>query len=141
MSNPQNLYAWAAGYDVALNSLTQVTSVIASGDTRAFPAPQCRGTFDAGVRKPRTNSVDFFQGYNSISWIWAALTWNQYAYIYNTILGGAYSGPVTLYTRLGFDAYSRIDGVFHLPEQNETDGKYFAPKKVVCPVTRIKAAA
>lgn len=141
MANPQNLYAWAAGYDVAQGSLIVVTSVTASGDNMPFYAPTCRGNFNPGVAKTRTDGLDFYGGWNLSAFEWAALSWNQYAYIYNTILAGAYSGPVTLYMRLGFDAYSRMDAVLHLPPQALTDGKFFAPKKIVCRVTRLRAAA
>lgn len=139
--NPQTLYAWAPGYDVALGSLIRITSVTASGDQKPFPAPQCQGFFDPGDRSAITNGLDFFSGYNSTALYFAALTWNQYAYIYNTILSGAFSGPVTLFLRLGFDAYTRKNAVLHLPTQVETDAKFYSPKKVTCPVTRLRNAA
>lgn len=141
MTQPQDLYAWAAGFNVAQNSLTTVISVVASGDTRPFPAPVARGYYDPGQRRSRTDGLDFFSGFNNLSWFWAALTWNQYAYIYNTILGGAYSGPVTIYTRLGFDAYTRMNAIAHLPKQVETDGKFFAPKKVELKMSRLVASS
>jgi hypothetical protein len=137
MSQPQNLYAWAAGYNVALNSLIVITSVTASGDNKPFPPPVCRGNYNPGQLKTRTDSLDFYGGFNVTSFDWAALTWNQYAYIYTTILSGNYSGPVTLLLRVGFDAYVRQNAVLHLPPQALTDGKFFAPKKVSCRVTRL----
>lgn len=141
MTQPQDLYAWAAGYDVPFISLTKVTSVTASGDNQPFAAPTCRGYFDPGNPKKRTNSITFFSGYNLTGWYWAAMSWNQYAYIYNTILSGAYSGPITIYTRLGFDAYSRMDAVLDLPPQATVDGKFYAPRKILCPLTRLRTAA
>lgn len=141
MANPQNLYAWAAGYDVAQNSLTVISNVTASGDYMPFRPPVCRGNFNPGAGKTRTDSLDFYGGFNFTAFEWAALTWNQYAYIYTTILNSQYSGPTTLYLRLGFDAYARKNAVLHLPPQASTDGKFFAPKRVVCRITRLEDAA
>lgn len=135
--NLSNLYAYGVGYNVAQNSLTQWTNVTASGDNRPFPAPQCLGWFDVGQREVRADALDLFNGYSQTTLFWAALTWNQYWYIYNTVLGGAFSGLTTQYIRPGQDAYARYNAVMHLPKQVETDGKFFAPKNVKCTLTKL----
>ncbi len=135
----QNLYAVAANYNVAQNSLTRWTSIKANGDVNPFPAPQCLGFFDIGSRYIRADASAGFNGYQMTSLFWAALTWNQYWYIYTTILGNAYSGFTTQYIRVGFDAFVRCNAVMHLPKQVETDGKFFAPKRVKCDLLKVVA--
>lgn len=135
--NDQKLYAVGTGYNVAQNSLTRWTSIKASGDLNPFPAPQCLGFFDVGQRYVRGDALDGFNGYQTTSLFWAALTWNQYWYIYNTILSAAYSGFTTQYIRIGFDTFVRCNAVMHLPKQVETDGKFFAPKRVKCDLTKV----
>jgi hypothetical protein len=85
----------------------------------------------------RANALRGTNGYEATALFWAALTWNQYWYIYNTILNGAYDAFTTQYIRVGFDAYARCNTVMWLPKQVETDGKFFAPKRVLCPLVKI----
>lgn len=137
--NRQDLYAYGTGYNASLVSLTRWTSVLVSGDERTFNAPQCLGFFDIGERYPRADALDGFNGYQTTALFWAAMTWNQYWYIYNTVLGSAYSAFTTQYIRIGQDAYARCNAVMHLPKQVETDGKFFAPKRVKCDLTKVIA--
>ena len=99
--NDQNLYAIAAGYDVSIGSLVRLTSVTASPDTHPFMAPSARGFYDSGKERVRLNGVHFYGGYSLTGWSWAAMSWAQYCYLLNTPLAGAFSAPVTIYTRLG----------------------------------------
>lgn len=137
--NDQRLYAYGTGYNVALNSLTRWTSVTVSGDNRPFFAPQCLPFFDIGERYVRADALDGFNGYSVTALFWAAMTWNQYWYIYNTVLGGAYSAFTTQYIRPGFDAYARYNAVMRLPKQVETDAKNNMPKNVRCDLIKLVA--
>lgn len=142
MATAQNLYAWATGYDIALLSLTTITTITASGDALPFKEPACRGYYDPGSDRVRTDGISIFPGYGFSKLVWAAMTWNQYQYIYTTLLGNAYSGPVTVLMRVNAaDAYSRMDAVFWLPPPIKTDGKWYAPKKVECELRRLRTAA
>jgi hypothetical protein len=135
--NPQDLYAAKNGYNAAQNSLTRWTTVRVTGDNKYFPAPQCLGFFDPGPAYIRADALKGFNGYEKTALFWAALTWNQYWYIYNTVLGGAYSAFTTQYIRVGFDAYARCNAVMNLPKQVEVDGKFFAPKRVLCDLVKM----
>lgn len=141
----QNLYAIAAGYDVALVSLIRLTSVIATGDTMPFRAPSARGYYEQGKELTTLDGIAFYGGYALTGWFWAAMSWPQYVYLYSTILGGSFSGPVTIYTRLGplgsADTYYRMNAVLTLPQITAIDGKFYAPRKILASLTRLRTAA
>lgn len=141
----QSLYAIAAGYDIALGSLIRLTSVIATGDLYPFRAPAARGYYEQGKEQTTLDGIACYGAYSLTGWFWAAMSYPQYCYLYNTPLAGSFSNEVTILTRLGplgsADTYYRMNAVMTLPQLTAIDGKFYAPKKVLASLTRLRTAA
>lgn len=138
----QDEYAIAAGYNVALLSLTKLRTLVATGDTRPFWMPHCRGLYDPGLEEVDGDGLTTFKGSAAAPWLWDAMTWNQYVYLNTTYCASSYSGKVTIYTRLGGDTtYYRMNAVMKLPKPSDTDGKFYAPKRVQVMMTRLRVAS
>jgi len=132
-------YRIAAGYNVALGSLTNIESITVAG--YKFRAPQVYGTYNPGDYRYRGDGTVYQAGYASVVWKFGALTRGQYEYLRDTILSAAYSGKVTIYTRLGAATYTRMNAVMVLPKPVDTDGLFYAYKAVDVLMTRLAAAS
>lgn len=132
-------YRIAAGHNVALVSLTNVESIAPSGDT-AFYAPRSWGTYTAGAMRVRSDGTLYAAGYASVMWRFGLLTRAQFRYLQTTYCAGAYSGDVTIYTRLD-DAtqYVRCNAVMVLPQLAELNNDAFVKfRDVEVKMTRIE---
>lgn len=111
-------YRIAAGWNVALGSLTNIETIVPSGSRRFF-APVAQPLFDPGIEKnPGDGSVSF-SGYPEVTWLFDAMHNLQYFYLRDTVLSGLYRGKVTIYTRLATTTYSRKNAWMNLPKPNE----------------------
>ena len=137
----QTSYAVGAGYNVPLISLYTLTKVTVSPDTRPFFAPLGRGFYDPGSPKYRTNAMVFDSGFSAITWQFDILTFAQYWWLYNTILSGARSGPVTAYTRVGNNPFTRMNTVMILPRLTEQDASIQVIKKAKVKLARLRTAS
>lgn len=128
-------YRIAVNWNVALNSLVNIETITATGDTRRFFAPQGFGNRNAGLFRIRGDMSIYIAGSASDIWLFRPMTWFQYQYWRATYCGGGYSGLVTIYTPTALNAngeftYTRYNAVTHLPKENEIDGLFFAPRNV-----------
>lgn len=131
-------YSIAATWNVALGSLINIENITPSGD-RAFRAPKAYGLQDAGIIKISGNGLDFKSGYPFVIWRFDVLTWKQYEYLKTTYCAGGNRGKVTVYTRTSITSgtYTRYNAIIVVPKQIETDGEFFAPKRVDVVMTRL----
>jgi hypothetical protein len=83
----------AAGYNNT-GGLAAWESLTPSGDI-PFIAPVVFGSFLFGQEHTNTDGTFFYGGYSSSKPLFGYVTQRQGFYIYNTILSGNWSGPVT----------------------------------------------
>lgn len=133
-------YRIAATWNVALNSLTNVESLVPS-NSRRFYAPVSEGLYDPGQYKIRGDGTIFLEGYPETVWRFDALHHLQYFYLRDTILSGAYAGKVTIYTRLATTTYSRMNAVMILPKPSELQWKPSGFPDVSIRMTRLAASS
>lgn len=120
-------YRLAANHNVALNSLTNIETIVVSG--RAFTAPKALGSFDPGVFRIRTDGTLYLAGKPFQRWFFEVITFAQYTYLQSTYCAGGYSGKVTVYTRPGTTTYARYNAIMRLPKPSEHEDAFFAFKK------------
>ena len=129
-------YAIAANHDVALDSLINIESITAPGDTRPFCAPQAIWSGTPGAAHVRLDSLGHRSGFPGVGWLFSVQTRLQYDYARTTwtpaSAGDGYSGYVTVYTTLGGLTYARYNATLFIPAMAETpDSRWFAPKQVL----------
>lgn len=129
-----------AGWNVALNSLVLIESILPGGDTYRFRAPQVYGLYNVGQYRARGDGLIYVAGYASLTWLFAVMTRLQYEYLRTTYCNGGFSGKVTLYTQLGSSAYSRQNAVMILPTPAGTDGAFYAFRNYGVQMTRLVAS-
>ncbi len=119
-------YQIATGYNAA-GSLTNVEALTGT-DGNLFLVVSGWASFDPG--SPRTGSdrlLDFL-GFPTTRWLSNILYVGQYKYLYNTILSGAYSGPVTIRTTTNFvGIYANYNAEMKIPvpAQLQTQGSSY----------------
>lgn len=133
-------YRIAAGHNVALNSLVNIEDITPAGDRPFFP-PKAYGYYNAGQYRIRGDGTLYIAGFASLTWLFDVLTRKQYEYLRDTYCNGGFSGKVTLYTRLGRLAYSRMNAIMILPSPSATDGGYFAFKNYGVQMARLVASS
>jgi len=123
--NPISKYMIGVGYNVALGSLTNIEKISVSGHD--FFAPKAFGHYNPGQFSRRTDGIGYYGGFNSVRWVFMAMTHSQYNYLRNVYCAGGYSGLVTIYTTLGQDdnIYARMNAVLDIPP-TEGLGDFFA---------------
>lgn len=111
---PKYDYRIAATYNVALASLTNVENIRATND-KLFIAPNGYDGYNPGEFAIRGDGTDYIAGYATDKWFFQYMTRAQYSYWQTTFCGGAFSGKVTIYTRIGSTTYARYNAICHLP--------------------------
>lgn len=136
-----NLYDYriAAGSNVALNSLTKITTIKPTGDTYYFYSPIAIGYFDPGKPNVRGDGLLSFNGYSSVTWVFRVMTRLQLDYARTTWCNGGWSGPVTIYSTTGGIAYARYNAVLILSLPAQFDGSFYANKNVKMVMTQLVA--
>lgn len=131
-------YRIAANNNVALNSLVNIESITPTSDIPFF-APSAYFHSTPGTRRARLNGQGYRAGFPAVDWVFGAMTQRQYDYlISNFCTTGAYSGPVTIYTKVGRLSYARYNAVIDVPE-TEGSGEYYAFKAIRIRFTRLVA--
>jgi hypothetical protein len=114
-----DLYALAAGYNVAQGSLALITSITPGGD-EAFSMPLVWPLYNPGETKARLSGTLYSSGYASIEWRFGRLTFLQWDYLSSTYCSGGLSGLVTVYTTLNNKStYVRRNAIMTLKKPNE----------------------
>lgn len=133
-------YRIASGYNTALVSLTNIENITPPGG-KAYRAPKAYGLQDEGVIKILGNGLDYHSGFPFVIWRFDVLSWVQYEYLKTTYCGGinGLRGKVTIYTRTNYtsNTYTRYNAVIVLPKRIDTDGEFYAPKRVDVLMTRL----
>jgi len=135
-------YAIAANYNVAANSLVNIETIKPTGDIYNFFAPKAYGFYDPGARKVRGDGTILMVGFPVVTWVFDVMTRLQHEYLISNFStgGNSYSGKVTINTRLGTSAYSRMNAVMVLPKTIEADGPTYAFRNYRVEFTRLAAA-
>lgn len=119
----------AANYNVALLSLANIARIRPTNDIY-FWEPMVIGHGSPGLRKRRLNGLGFLSGYSYVEWLFAVMTRLQYEYWHDTLLGGAFSGKVTVYTTVSGIDYARYNAIADLPETAAIPNAYYAYQNV-----------
>lgn len=104
-------YAIAAGYNNAAG--LQRIETITDGTGKAFRSVRVNG-YAPGEARVRANGTIGLVGFPTVRWFCGGITWAQYAYLRDNILAGAYSGPVTIRTRLDDNDYYNCNAILTL---------------------------
>lgn len=107
-------YRIAAGFNNAVG-LVNVEKIAIAGE-RGF-IMQNYGHFNPGAFKVRGDGTLFLSGFGSTSWIFEAITKNQFRYLQETYCNNGYSGKVTIRTRTDDpDVYANYNAIMILPK-------------------------
>lgn len=135
------LYAIGAGWNVAAGSLVNIESLTPPGDIRAFAPPHALGTHLFGKYETRGDGSIYLNGYATQKWLFDAMTRLQYEYLSSTFCNSSVSGKVTINTRLGKTAYTRVNAMMILPNPADFDYMFYAGRKVPIAMTRLVASS
>ena len=67
-----------------------------------------------GLGRIGGDGIEYLDGYPSTRWS-SVMYWTGYLYLYTTVLAGAYSGPVTMRTRVRSSTYANYNAVLKIP--------------------------
>lgn len=124
-------YLIGAGHNVALVSLVNIESIVATGDGyRKFYAPQAIPHAAMGTRRGKLNGVGYRSGFYNVDWVFSVLTRNQYDYLSSTYCNSGLEGVVTIYTTVGKQTYARYNASIDLPPMDQIQNAFFAPHPV-----------
>lgn len=123
MTMADELYAIAAGYNVALGSLVLISS-INPGDGDTYDPPKGLPLFDDGQVEARLDGHLSTQGYNEVTLFFTRLSYLQYSYWKSTYCNGGLSGEVTVLLTLGSSSFVRKNSIMHIKKPKELDSEY-----------------
>ena len=126
-------YKIASGYNNAAG-LTNVELLTAGG--RYFYAVAIGG-HDLNL-KTQENGVGFASGFSLLIWK-SNVTRAHYAYIRDTLLGGKYSAPVTIRSRLDDTVYANYNAVLTIPRTRNVKRNYDLYEQMEWEFTRLVA--
>lgn len=113
-------YQLAAGHDNAAG-LATLEGTLPSGETVPFVYPRVVGGYDPGVFKIRTSGERYTAGFDTVVWLFGAITWRHFRYLQETYCGDGYSGLVTVRTRLDDPAtYANYNATMLLEKPSST---------------------
>lgn len=111
-------YKIAAGYNVPLISLTDITAV--TDGVNHFVDPKAIYSYTPGQRLIRADGSVFNAGFAEVSWIMGILFFTQLPYAMTTWCNGTWSGPVTILTSLAnIGSFQRMNAQLILPQPTE----------------------
>lgn len=114
-------YLIGVGLNVALPSLTDIQSVSVGG--MKIPGPKVWLEYDPGDLKDQTNFNEYASGYPSVTWMFGFLLFAQFYYFQSTYCTvTATTGPVTIYTTLFGQSFSRMNATIHVPKPSSLRG-------------------
>lgn len=130
--------AIAAGFNVALVSLTPIASITPTGDEQ-FAPPKSTGLYDPGMFVVDGDGNINIQSFAVAPWMFTRLTWLQLYYASATWCSGGWSGPVTVLTPIGSQngTYTRLNAILILPKPSELRSEY-RYQEAVWKFTRLK---
>jgi hypothetical protein len=107
-------YQLAAGNNNA-GGLTALTSIT---DTNSVPfvMPRGKGSRNRGVKRDRLNSTQATVGKDSITWLFTAMTLDQYNLLLTT-----YEGLVTVKISLTSTTYANYNAVMVVPDEEDLE--------------------
>lgn len=132
------LYALAAGYDVALISLVRITAISVAGEK--FAGPRAIALYDNGEEKITTDGLVTDEGYPNVTWEFGFLFYEQLTYLSSTYCAGGRSGKVTIYTTLGGVSYVRMNAIMKLSKPKQYRAKLWYEEAAV-EFVRLRPAA
>lgn len=130
-------YKIAAGFNVALGSMTDITTIVPSGD-EAFADPKVLPMYEDGIVKIRGDGLVTIQGFAAQIWFWTRLTYKQYDYLRQTYCSGGLSGQVTVLVNVGGSAsLTRMNAVLilNMPKDIKSEFRY---QDAMATFTRLK---
>lgn len=133
------LYAIAAGSNIALNSLVNIESITPNGDTYHFFPLKAIGFYSPGNSNVRGDGLLAFNGFPSVIWYFDVVTRLQLSYARSTWCSGGWSGLVTIYTTTGDTTYARYNANLLISLYDTMDGKFYAIKGMQMAMTRLVA--
>lgn len=115
----------AAGWDVALGSLTNVETIVTS-DHRHFYPPDVYPGYDDGHENVRGDEMVAYNGFPLLPWRFSIFYSIQRYYLYHTINGDSNTGKVTIYTltNKGDTTYTRGNAIMYLPPLAQAQKNY-----------------
>ncbi len=133
-------YKLAAGFNVALVNLVDITTIVPSGD-EAFADPKVLPLYTDGIVKIRGDGLVTTQGYAAQPWYWTRLTYKQYYYLRTTYCSNGLSGPVTVLVNVGGNTtLTRMNAIMVLNTPKDLKSE-FRFQDVMATFTRLKTPA
>jgi hypothetical protein len=118
-------FAIAAGWNVALGSLTNVENLVTS-DHRHFYPPDVFPGYDDGHENVRGDEMVSFNGFPGVPWRFSLFYSIQRYYLYHTINSDSNTGKVTINTLInkGDSSYTRGNAIMYLPPLSQSQKNY-----------------
>lgn len=133
-------YKLAAGFDVALGSMIDITTITPSGD-EPFSDPKVLPLYIDGIVKIRGDGLVTTQGFAAQPWFWTRMTYKQYYYLRTTYCSNGLSGPVTVMVNVGANTtLTRMNAIMILSTPKDIKSE-FRFQDVLVMFTRLKVAA
>lgn len=132
-------YKIGVGYNVALGSLVDISSITPSGDM-PFASPEVLPHFDPGLENVRGDGLTSYSGFQKISWSFGFLTYPQWVYLSSTYCNNSLSGKVTIYTTLATLSFVRMNAILILPKPTSLQAENWY-KKASVDFTRLVASS
>jgi hypothetical protein len=130
----------AAGFDVALGSLVDITTITPTSD-EPFADPKELPLYDDGILKIRGDGLVTTQGFATVVWMFTRATYAQYRWLRTQYCSNGLSGPVTILTRLGGStSTTRMNAIMVLPKPSEVKSE-FRYQQLNVRFTRLKVPA
>lgn len=132
-------YKIATGWNVGSGSLTDIETIVVSG--QRFAGPKVTPLYDPGGRKYRTDGSVFNSGFSAITWRFGILYYQQWKYLRDTYCAGGFSGKVTILSDTGDAVFARWNAVLQLPFPNALKGSMTWYKDADITMARIVASS
>lgn len=139
MPFPLQKHLIAAGWNVALNSMTNWENLSVNGVY--FKPVRSWGNFNDGVDRIRSDKRLYSEGEASTAWDWIGYHF-QYAYLSTTYCNGGRSGKVTIYTLTNQpNTFARYNAMMILPRIDGIDWAGRVTRLIKIPFLDLEASS